>query len=127
MERKISKLVEKLKEIKEVRAVILFGSYARGEQKPYSDIDICVFTEKNTDERIKEKILSYSSKEFHLSIFWDLPLNFRFRVFKEGKILFVRNPSWLDEIKFSTLRKYLDFRQRFERMAEYYLNKKWLE
>lgn len=127
MEKKISDIVEKLKGIKEVKAIILFGSYARGEQKPYSDIDICVFTDKDADERTKERILSYSSKDFHLSVFWDLPLNFRFKVFKEGKVLFVRDHPWLDEVKFSTVRKYLDFRLRLERISEHYLNKKWRE
>ena len=127
MERKISDIVKKLKGIKDVKAVILFGSYAKGEQKPYSDIDICVFTDKNVDEGIKEMILSYSSKDYHLSIFWDLPLNFRFRVFKEGKVLFARDSSWLAKIKFFTIRKYLDFRPRLERISEYYLNKKWPE
>ena len=47
----------------EVQAVYLYGSYARLEQKPYSDIDIAVITGfSKSSRKQKERIGSFSSK-----------------------------------------------------------------
>jgi uncharacterized protein len=47
-----------------VVAIYLYGSHARSEQKPYSDIDIAVITSTPNPERsFREWIGSYSSKK----------------------------------------------------------------
>lgn len=92
----------------EVEAIYLFGSHARGNAKPTSDIDICVLTGKNIPKRVKEEILSNSSRRMDISIFWDLPLTIRFRVLKEGKLLYKKDEIRLQRIKVDTLRSYLD-------------------
>ena len=56
-------IIDELKNIKEVGAIYLFGSYARGNIKPFSDIDICVVTERNISKEVEEEILSNSSKK----------------------------------------------------------------
>lgn len=49
---KIAAFVETLKEDIRVNKVILFGSFARGNPKPYSDVDLAVFSNdfKEKDE-----------------------------------------------------------------------------
>ncbi len=92
----------------EVEAIYLFGSHARGNAKPTSDIDICVLTVRNISKRVKEEILSNSSRRIDISIFWDLPPTIRFRILKEGKLLYKKDEIELQRIKVDTLRSYLD-------------------
>lgn len=44
---KLENYTEALKQNFKVKLVVLFGSYAKGDQKKYSDIDVAVFVEKN--------------------------------------------------------------------------------
>ena len=102
-------IIDELTNNKKVEAIYLFGSYARGNIKHFSDIDICVVTERNISKGVKEEILSNSSKKIDISIFWDLPLSIRFRVIKEGKLLYKRDALKLQRVKVDTLKAYLDF------------------
>ena len=102
-------MVDELKNNNEVAAIYLFGSYAKGKPKPYSDVDICVITPK-ISKYVQRKILSYSSSKVDLSLFDQLPLYIQYRVFKDGKALFVRNPLQLQQIKVKTTLHYLDFK-----------------
>ncbi|MCK4637252.1 MAG: nucleotidyltransferase domain-containing protein [Methanomicrobia archaeon] len=106
---KIDKIIDELKKNKEIEAIYLFGSYVRGNVKPFSDIDICVITEKNISKKIKEEILNNSSKKIDISIFWDLPPTMRFRVIKEGKLLYKKDDLKLQRIKIDTFKIYSDF------------------
>lgn len=92
----------------EVKAIYLFGSYATGNSKPTSDIDICVLTGRNILKRVKEELLSNSSRGMAISLFWDLPPAIRYRVLKEGKLLYEKDEIGLQRVKVDTLRSYLD-------------------
>ena len=104
-------IIDELTKKKKVEAIYLFGSYAKGKGKvkPFSDIDICVITERNISKEVKEGILSNSSKKVDISIFWDLPLSIRFRVIKEGKLLYKKDDLKLQRVKVDTFKVYLDF------------------
>jgi predicted nucleotidyltransferase len=102
-------IIDELKNNKKVEAIYLFGSYARGNIKPFSDIDLCVVTERNISKGVKEEILSNSSKKIDLALFWDLPLSIRFRVINEGKLLYKKDALKLQRVKANTLKAYLDF------------------
>ncbi len=103
----IAAVVNAIKKEKAVEAVYLFGSHASGKAKPYSDIDLCVITGKRAK---KERILSHSSDKIDTCVFWDLPLNIRFRVMKEGTPLYVKNELEMHRIKVNTVLSYLDFK-----------------
>jgi len=47
----IKNIVEKIVEKKSVEKIILFGSYARGDETHDSDIDLCIIT--NNQEKVK--------------------------------------------------------------------------
>ncbi|HID20342.1 MAG TPA: nucleotidyltransferase domain-containing protein [Methanophagales archaeon] len=66
----IKLIMNELRSNDEVEAIYLFGSYGKGNAKPISDIDICVLTKRNISKRVKEEILSNSSKNIDISIFW---------------------------------------------------------
>ena len=111
----IDKIIEPLKKNCDVISIYLFGSYARGREKPFSDIDICVIVDRGAN---RDEILSHSSKKIDISIFHDLPLSMRFRVIKEGKLLFSRDELKLHRIIVATIRSYLDFKPHILRRTE---------
>jgi len=54
---RIETIAQKLAQLPEVKATVLFGSIARGDAKPSSDIDLLVITsEKQAEERILAEI-----------------------------------------------------------------------
>jgi|LGVF01.1.fsa_nt_gb predicted nucleotidyltransferase len=111
----IDKIIEPFKKNRDVISIYLFGSYARGREKPFSDIDICVIADKHAN---RDKILSHSSKKIDISIFHELPLTMRFRVIKDGKLLFSRDELKLHRIIVATIRSYLDFKPHILRRTQ---------
>lgn len=105
----ITPVVEELRAHDAVLGLILFGSVARGCVRPFSDVDLCIVTEKNTTDAVRMELLSYGSKKIDVSIFSDLPIQIRFRVIKEGKILFCKDSLALHRLQVATVREYLDF------------------
>lgn len=115
LDRIVGHLVDELKEYDFVDAIILFGSYARGEARPLSDIDICVITKKDIDFWKEVHIAGSYPDKVDITIFWKLPLVIQFRVFKDGKVLYCRDKMTLHRIKVKTIREYLDFQHIIER------------
>ena len=113
--KEIDKIIEPFKKNRDVISIYLFGSYARGREKPFSDIDICVVADRDAN---RDEILSHSSKKIDISIFYDLPLSMRFRVIKEGKLLFSRDELKLHRTIVATIRSYLDFKPHIMRRTE---------
>jgi len=111
----IDKIIEPFKKNRDVISIYLFGSYTRGRGEPFSDIDVCVVAAKGAD---RDEIPSHSSKKIDISIFHDLPLTIRFRVIKEGKLLFSRDDLKLHRIIVATIRSYLDFKPHILRRTE---------
>lgn len=104
----IKKIVKEIANIKNVKAVYLFGSFASGKQRPLSDIDLCVIGDLT--ERDKVEIAGFSSDNLDISFFNELPIYIRFRVFKDGKPLIIKDKEFVNKIKFRTLNVYLDFK-----------------
>ncbi len=123
MNKEIKLVVDEIKNIKGVEGIYLFGSYARKKTKPFSDIDICVITDKDIQKKRREEILSCSSRKIDISIFSDLPLNIRFRIFKEGKVLYQKDELFLHRTRSNTLKSYLDFKPIIDRHYDRTLDK----
>jgi len=104
----IKPVIDELFEKKNVIALILFGSVARDQSRQFSDIDLCIVTRTEIAESDRVDILSYGSGKIEVSLFHDLPLTIRFRVLKEGKILFCKDDLYLHRITITTVREYLD-------------------
>jgi hypothetical protein len=104
-----------------VLAVILFGSRARGENTPDSDIDICLVLEPRSysDLELSEKKLDYLAEfDLDIHIYQQLPLYIRPRVLREGKVLFCRNEDTLYELAFRTIQEYEDFKHIYREYLE---------
>ncbi len=113
----IEELVKKLEPFNEVKAVYLFGSVAKGKATRLSDIDICVITDK-AGEDVKAEISCLSSEKIEICLLEDLPMNLQVRVFKEGKVLFMRNERFISSIRADLISKYLDFKPILKRYYE---------
>lgn len=111
-----AEIKDKILKDEKVIAVILFGSYGRGEE--YRDIDLCIVLNKKYSniEMSKEALIytSILSSKFDISIFQQLPLYIRKRVLKEGKILFCKDESLLYKIAFLTIREFNLFEKYYD-------------
>ena len=110
----VSRIAAEIGKIKNVIAVYLFGSYARGKIHSLSDIDVCVIMNKPNDKSMK-KVLGYSSNNLEISFFQMLPLAVRFRVFREGKPIVINDSNAVDRLKIKTWKDYLDIKPLINR------------
>ena len=98
-----------------VIAIYLYGSVARGERKPLSDIDVCVITVQGIPRQEKERILVHASPLLDITLFWDLPIPIRFRVLREGKLLWGEEGLDLHRIRRGTLKCYREIGRMLRR------------
>jgi predicted nucleotidyltransferase len=118
MKKRLANALAELKKMAEVKAVYLFGSRATGRAVPFSDIDLCVVTGPRIRQKRKTDITSLSDDSIDVSLFWDLPVAMRYRIFKEGRLLFQRNEDYTENVIMQTLREYLDFKPVIRRFAQ---------
>jgi len=109
----VRRLLARAERDHEVLAVILFGSYARGDARPDSDIDVCLVLapDATTRRAVARKRLEYlSESDLDLAIFPQLPLHVRSRLLKEGVVLFTRDEDALYALACYTARAFEHFR-----------------
>jgi uncharacterized protein len=97
----------------EVLAVIVFGSRARGDASPRSDLDVCLVLGAGslTDVAVGRKRLEYlADADVDLVVFQQLPLVVRSRILREGAVLFVRDEDALYALASRTARSFEAFR-----------------
>ena len=102
MKRLFKKVVEELSTIPDVKVIILYGSYARGEFTSRSDIDLLILvTKEKTQEEIQNKIIKLES-ELDISIQPNIRTISELQktdsgllqnIFNEGKILYLKEPA----------------------------------
>ncbi len=120
MENVSDKLLKEINKDKQVMAVLLFGSLARGEKN--KDIDIClVLDKKYSPLQMSRKKLKYSSlvkSDYDIQIFQQLPLFIRKRIIGEGKIIYCADDDALYEVVFSTIKEF----DLYEKVYNLYLD-----
>jgi len=113
------KLKNKFMKDKETIAVLIFGSYARGEQ--YRDIDVCIVLNKKMDNlKMSKKRVGFMiglPDIVDLQIFQQLPVYIRKRVLKDGKVIFCKDEDRLYEIAFETIKEF----DSYEKLYNMYL------
>ena len=111
MGKDIDAVVEKARKDKDVLAVSVFGSFARGEKN--RDIDICLFLNKGKSKfEMSKKRLEYLSEfnsKLDIQVFQLLPIVIRHRVLKEGKILLCKDIDTLYDMAYAFVKEYEDF------------------
>jgi predicted nucleotidyltransferase len=108
MEENLKKLLNETKKDKDILAVMIFGSFARGEE--YRDIDVAlILCEKKTKKEMSKIRLRYLSKfnsKLDIHIFHQLPLYIKIAILKEGKIILNKNEDLVYEIAFQTIKEF---------------------
>jgi len=89
---------EFLKYRKDILAVLLFGSHAKGESTERSDIDICIVAPGAQREKLLSLVLSsLSNPEYHVWLFEELPLYMKKEVMENHKIILCEDKPKLYE------------------------------
>ena len=108
------KIVKKLSPIKDLKAIILYGSFAREDYGPRSDIDLMLITSKREAiEEIQNSVISLElSRNIQPVIRTEKELaetdsGLLQNLFLEGKILFLREPLDVDVSKLLNLKPFL--------------------
>lgn len=105
----IEEIVNKAKADNDVIAVMLFGSYARGEQN-FRDVDIALLLKTEGKNYIKKKTEYWVSDIFDISILNELPLQVASRVLEDGKMLYVADPVELENFSLKIVERWADFK-----------------
>ena len=95
----VKKITDALSAIKEVRAIILYGSAARREFTSRSDIDLFIIVSRNVNAKIENAVIELEN-EIHLSIQPTVRRESQIKktdsgllqnIFQEGRILYLKN------------------------------------
>ncbi len=132
IEKNIPYLINEIKKISEINALILFGSIAKGSRKPLSDIDLALLFKKGVE---KEKYSSIEllvfdiissilkTEEFDLAILNNAPPKIAYNILKDGKILFVKDKMSFIGFKENIIKYYLDFKYYEDEFNKIFLEK----
>jgi len=98
----LDNIVRVLAETGTVSQIFLFGSYARGEETPDSDIDLCVLTPEKVNDRFETAgkfrrkiidiqtmpldLLAFNHDEFYT--YTDFRASFQYEIAKNGVLLY---------------------------------------
>ncbi len=115
MNRQVTRLVDKVKEDEAVLSVLLFGSHARGQETPTSDIDLCLVLPRDREARtdqtaVRMAYLEGGSGRLRIHVFQQLPLHVRRRVLKEAVVLWCKDWDALYGIACRTAQAFDDFK-----------------
>jgi hypothetical protein len=108
----------------EVQSACVYGSYARGQATALSDIDIAVLVDSTIkrkqyfDLRLKmigDLINLLKNDDVDVVILNQVPLALRYRVIRDGAVIYCRRRDALIEFSARTISEYLDFKPIIER------------
>jgi predicted nucleotidyltransferase len=116
---RLPELAEHFRKVPEVVAIYLFGSFARGEEGPLSDIDIALLLrpgmarEQMSDlslEALAQANRLLGTDEVGFVLLNEAPLTLRYRVVSEGQVLVDNDPSLRLAFEVHTEDLYMDFK-----------------
>lgn len=116
---KLERLLDTAGKDPDILAVILYGSAARGEQGPRSDIDVCLVLAPDRIDadraQMARKRLEYLNEfAFDIQVFQELPVFVRRRVLKEGRVLLAKDEQRLYQIAYRTAQAFGDFKHLYD-------------
>ena len=102
-------IVDLARKDENIVALVLFGSYAKGNFKENSDVDLCIIRQSVDILPCEFDILSFRDRKAFDILFYDnLPDIIKFRIFSEGKILVVNDKKKFLGIRRKFLHKFRD-------------------
>lgn len=125
---KIAEIAQKYK----IKLVYLFGSHARGEATPMSDIDLAVlFAEDLPEQKYLDFQLNFGGEiektlnlcEVDVRALNNYSPRFRFTVYQEGKLIYTQDEDTRIDFQLKAFHEYQDIKHIYE-MSDYYLLKR---
>jgi len=131
-EARLKKLKDHLYQKEEIIFAYIYGSVARNQDTSRSDIDLAVYIDE--DKKPEAGPFGYRSElitelqplagnDIDLIILNEASNLLAYNVFKEGKLIFNKDPELRTEIQAKTVDKYLDFLPMLK-VQEKYLNER---
>lgn len=117
MNKDVKVILEEIKKDKDVLAVMLFGSSARGTSTKKSDTDICLFL-RDSKKSLKKRIQYSSNPKIDVQVFNSLPLYIKVRILKEGKLLSYNDLDAVYKIAIDTIKEFEDYNVYYNNYIE---------
>lgn len=79
---------------KDILAILLFGSYIRGDESKRSDVDICIVAPQCDDKQLIREVyrnLDVHKKKYDVRIFEALPLYIKIQIIEDNEVIFTRD------------------------------------
>lgn len=93
-------------------AIILFGSYSRGDQREDSDVDIAIKSDKKISKQeifdMTGELEQVLKKDVDLVNLDDISDSFRYEILMNGKVLYCNDNFKFDLYKLDMFREYLE-------------------
>jgi hypothetical protein len=106
-----------------VRLVYAFGSHARNEAQPHSDLDVAVLLDRklswHEESALRAKLMG-SAPKVDLVILNDAPPVLRYEIVSDGSCLLARDADEQAEFEVTSLSRFQDF-QAVRRLQQEYL------
>ena len=103
-------------------AIILFGSYARGDQRADSDIDIAIKSDSDISKQelfdMTEKLEQVLKKDVDLVDLNAISDSFRYEILMNGKVLYCKDSFQFDLYKLDMFREYLELNESRKTIIE---------
>jgi len=109
--------LSKVKSYKNILGLVLFGSFARGTQRPNSDIDLCIIRKdkSSTDSLFLEKI---GDRKVDLVYFDKLSTQMQWKILLEAELIYSEDVISFQRLKIKKLNEYYDQKAFYERNLE---------
>jgi predicted nucleotidyltransferase len=127
MKRILKKITKELSKIADVKVIILYGSFARGEYTSRSDIDLLILTTKRETQReVQNKIIKLESEIDRniqptvrtISELQKTDSGLLQNIFKEGKILYLKEPAEIPSALLLQQKPYLIYSFKISNLSQ---------
>ena len=108
-------VIKLLKERLDCEVIILFGSYARGEQRPDSDVDLAIKSPKEISKKeifeLTQELEQLLKKDIDLIDLNAISDSFRYEILMNGQVLYCEDSYKFDLYKLDMFREYLELNE----------------
>ncbi len=127
MKRILKKIAKELSRIEDVKAVILYGSLARGEFTSRSDVDLFILTtDDKTQKEVEDKVIELESEIGRniqptirtITELQKTDTGLLQNIFQEGKILYLKEPSDIPSAILLQQKPYLIYSFQISNLAQ---------
>jgi len=131
VEKVLNKHIDKLICDYGIKLIYIFGSYAKGENRAGSDLDIAIYFDNDVDGFVKLDILDelvgiFNREDIDLVILNNVDEVLKFQVIKYGKVVYMEDLVTKVTFESRVMSEYMDM-EYFREVRNKYSHKRFLE